>query len=149
MGGRYMMPLNYHLVLHFWWQHAAVASGGSIEISSIKCVVDSTLCYTMPNVIPLQVQGPLIPPPASWPEVHQEFCIPGLSPLAVGSVLSHLLALRNTCLDYKGRIRVWKCDEKRIMRFYFNLRMRDLPLLRAVQSLISMTTSYKFNRLVV
>jgi hypothetical protein len=38
----------------------------------------------MPTVIPLQEQDPLIPPPASQPEVHQESCIPGLSPLAVG-----------------------------------------------------------------
>jgi hypothetical protein len=39
-------------------QHAAAASAGSIKISSIWCVVDFTLCYTMPNVIPLQVQDP-------------------------------------------------------------------------------------------
>ncbi len=51
-------------------QHVAAALAESIEISSIKCVVDFTLCYTMPDVISLQVQDPLIPPPASWPEVH-------------------------------------------------------------------------------
>jgi hypothetical protein len=65
-------------------QHAAAASVGSIEISSIKCVVDSTLCCTTPNVIPSQVQDPLIPPPASWPEFHQESHISALSPPAMG-----------------------------------------------------------------
>ncbi len=43
-------------------------------------------------------------------------------------VLSCFLVLRNTCLDYKGRSKVWKYDEKWIMRHYFNLRLRDLPL---------------------
>jgi hypothetical protein len=66
-------------------QHGAAASAGSREPSIIKCVVDSTLCFTMPNVIPLQVQDPLIPPPASWPEVQHESHIPGLSLLAICS----------------------------------------------------------------
>jgi hypothetical protein len=70
-------------------QHAAVALAGSREHSSIKCVVDSTLCYTTYNVIPLQVQDPLIPPPASQPEVQHESCIPRLSPPAVGSQIQN------------------------------------------------------------
>ncbi len=65
-------------------QHAAVVLAGSRKPSNIKCVVDSTLFYTMPNDIPLQVQDPLTPSPASQPEVHQESCIPALSPPAVG-----------------------------------------------------------------
>jgi hypothetical protein len=43
-------------------QHAAVAAAGSRQLSSIKCVVDFTLLYAMPNDIYLQVQDP---PPAS------------------------------------------------------------------------------------
>ncbi len=67
-----------------WAQHAAAASVGSRQLSSIKCVVDSTLLYTMPNDISLQVQDPLPPPPASWPVDHQESVIPVLLTLAVG-----------------------------------------------------------------
>ncbi len=65
-------------------QHAPAASTGSEKPSSIKCVVDSTLFYTMPNDIPSQVQDPLTSSPVSWPEVHQEPRIPALSPPAVG-----------------------------------------------------------------
>jgi hypothetical protein len=64
-------------------QHAAAALAGSRQ-SSINCVVDYTLLYTMPNVISLQVQDPPPPPPASRPVNHQEFVIPALSPPAVG-----------------------------------------------------------------
>ncbi len=50
-----------------------------------------------------------------------------------GIVLSCLLALRNTAgRVYKGRSRLWKSDEKWIMRFCFNLRMNDLLLTNGV-----------------
>ncbi len=65
-------------------QHAAAASSGS-RLSSIKCVVDSTLQYAMANNILLQVQDPPAPSLASWPADHQEFVIPALLPPAVDS----------------------------------------------------------------
>ncbi len=63
-------------------QHAAAALSGS-RLSSIKCVVDSTLQYTMPNDIPLQVHDPPPPSPASQPVDHQVSIIPALQPPAV------------------------------------------------------------------
>ncbi len=65
-------------------QHAAVELVGSRKLSSIKCVVDSTLLYTTPNDISLQVQDPPPPPLASQPVIHQESIIPALSPPAIG-----------------------------------------------------------------
>ncbi len=64
-------------------QHAAAALSGS-RLSSIKCVVDSTLQYTMPNDISSQVQDPPPLSPASWPVDHQESVIPALLPPAIG-----------------------------------------------------------------
>jgi hypothetical protein len=66
-----------------WAQHAAAALAGSRQLSSIECVVDSTLLYTMSNDISLQVQDPPPPPPASQPVDHQESIIPALLPPAV------------------------------------------------------------------
>jgi hypothetical protein len=54
-----------------WVQLVAVASLRS-RLSSIKCVVDSTLQYTTPNDISLQVHNPPPPSPASRPVDHQE-----------------------------------------------------------------------------
>ena len=62
-------------------QHVAAASLGS-RISSIKCVVESTLQYTMPK-IPLQVQDPSPLSSAFWPLDPQESIIPALLNLAV------------------------------------------------------------------
>ena len=67
-----------------WAKHAAAALAGSGKLSSIKYVVDSTLSYTMPNDISLQVQDPLPPPFASLSVIHQESLIPALSPPAIG-----------------------------------------------------------------
>ncbi len=97
-------------------QHAAAALAGSIEISSINCVVDSTLCYTTPNAILLQIQDPLIPPPASWPEVHQESRIPALSPPAVG-LQSHnrrsVLPVEDpkSCMSFKTYVSICKSGD--------------------------------------
>ncbi len=74
-------------------QHTAAASLGS-RISSIRCVVESTLQCTMPNIL-LQVKDPPPPSPASWPADPQESIIPVLLPRPLTlrfmiSIQSHL-----------------------------------------------------------
>jgi hypothetical protein len=83
---------------------------GSVEISSIKCVVDSTLCYTTFNVIPLLVQKPLIPPPTSRPEFQHESHISALSPPAVGSQIHDQCSVLpvedpKSCMSMENKIR--------------------------------------------
>jgi hypothetical protein len=85
-------------------QHVAVALAGSREPSSIS-VVTFTLCHTMSNVIWLQIQDPLILPPASQPEVQHESCIPRLSPLAMGSQIQDQSSVP-PAVDLKSRIPV-------------------------------------------